>query len=102
MVSLRTASATSGSTRARFCMADEYILVGFGQEGDMATTSAPQGGIVGEGAVLAGKVKGQDLSVLGTLEGEVHLTGRLSVGAKGRVAAKVLAAEVMVEGEIEG
>ena len=68
----------------------------------MATTSAPQGGIVGEGAVLAGKVKGQNLSVLGTLEGEVHLVGRLRVGAKGRVSARVRAAEVMVEGEIEG
>ena len=68
----------------------------------MATTNAPQGGIVGEGAVLAGKVKGQNLSVLGTLEGEVHLEGRLSVGAKGRVAARVRANEVLVEGEIEG
>lgn len=68
----------------------------------MATTNAPQGGIVGEGAVLAGKVKGQHLSVLGTLEGEVHLEGRLSVGAKGRVAARVCANEVLVEGEIEG
>ena len=84
-------------------MADEYILVGFGQEADMATTTgAPQGGIVGEGAVLSGKVKGQNLSVLGTLEGEVTLSGRLSVGAQGKVAARVLAVEVVVEGAIEG
>ena len=68
----------------------------------MATTSAPQDGTVGEGAVLAGKVKGQNLSVLGSLEGEVHLEGRLSVGPKGRVSARVRAAEVLVEGEIEG
>ena len=68
----------------------------------MATTSAAQGGTVGDGAVLSGKVKGQNLSVLGTLEGEVHLEGRLSVGPKGRVSAVVRAAEVVVEGEIEG
>ena len=68
----------------------------------MATTSAPQGGIVGEGAVLSGHVKGQNLTVLGRLEGEVHLQGRLSVGARGSVAARVRAAEVFVEGEIEG
>jgi len=83
-------------------MADEYILEGFGQEAGMATTSAAQGGVVGEGAVLSGKVKGQSLSVLGALEGEVVLEGRLSVGPKGRVSARVRAAEVFVEGEIDG
>ena len=68
----------------------------------MAATSAPQGGIVGEEAVLTGKVKGQNLSVLGSVEGEIRLEGRLSVGPKGRVTARVRAAEVLVEGEIEG
>ena len=57
---------------------------------------------MGEGAVLAGKVKGQNLSVLGRLEGEVHIEGRLMVGPQGRVSARVRAAEVIVEGEIEG
>ena len=68
----------------------------------MTTTSSAQGGVVGEGAVLAGKVIGQSLSVLGVLEGEVRLEGRLSVGPQGRVSARVHAAEVFVEGEIDG
>lgn len=66
----------------------------------MATN--PTGGVVGEGAVLSGKVRGGDLTVLGVVEGELHLEGRLAVGPGGRVAAKVRAAEVVVDGEIEG
>ena len=42
----------------------------------MATS--PTGGMVGEGAVLSGKVRGQDLTVLGVVEGELHLEGRLT------------------------
>jgi cytoskeletal protein CcmA (bactofilin family) len=83
-------------------MADQYILEGFGRRQRMAATSAAQGGVVGEGAVLSGKVKGESLSVLGALEGEVHLEGRLTVGPKGRVTARVRASEVLVEGEIDG
>lgn len=66
----------------------------------MATN--PAGGMVGEGAVLSGKVRGRDLTVLGVVEGELHLEGRLAVGAGGRVAARVRADEVVVDGQIEG
>jgi cytoskeletal protein CcmA (bactofilin family) len=64
--------------------------------------SAPQGGMVGEGTVVVGKVKGKDLTVLGTVEGEVQLEGKLHVGKGGRVKASVRAQEVEAEGEIEG
>jgi len=69
----------------------------------MATgTGAPQGAMVGEGTVVTGKVKGKDLTVLGVVEGEVHLEGRLHVGKGGRVKASVRAGEVEAEGELEG
>jgi cytoskeletal protein CcmA (bactofilin family) len=68
----------------------------------MAAAAAAKGAVVGEGAVLTGKVRGQDLTVLGTLEGELQLEGKLHVGPRGRVAAQVRAAEVVVEGEIDG
>jgi cytoskeletal protein CcmA (bactofilin family) len=68
----------------------------------MAASASMAAGVVGEGAVLNGKVKGHDLTVLGAVEGEVHLEGKLLVGATGRVAARVRAKEVLVEGEIDG
>jgi cytoskeletal protein CcmA (bactofilin family) len=68
----------------------------------MAVNASAPAGVVGEGAVLNGKVKGQDLTVLGVVEGEVQLEGRLQVGPTGRVAARVRAKEVLVDGEIEG
>jgi cytoskeletal protein CcmA (bactofilin family) len=64
--------------------------------------AAAQGGVLGEGAFLSGTVRGQDLKVLGRFEGELHLEGKLHVGPKGQVAARVRAAEVVVEGEIQG
>jgi cytoskeletal protein CcmA (bactofilin family) len=65
-------------------------------------TGAPQGGMVGEGTVVTGRVKGKDLTVLGVVEGEVQLEGRLLVGKGGRVKASVRAGEVEAEGELEG
>jgi cytoskeletal protein CcmA (bactofilin family) len=63
---------------------------------------AAKGGVLGAGASLIGKIRGQDLKVLGSLEGELHLEGTLHVGPQGRVAARVRAGAVVVEGEIEG
>ncbi|HEY6548883.1 MAG TPA: polymer-forming cytoskeletal protein [Vicinamibacteria bacterium] len=68
----------------------------------MAANPAATAGVVGEGAVLNGKVKGHDLTVFGVLEGELLLEGRLLVGPNGRVAARVRAKEVQVDGAIEG
>jgi cytoskeletal protein CcmA (bactofilin family) len=58
--------------------------------------------IVGEDAQFSGRFSGQDLEVLGRLEGEVEVKGRLRIGKQGRVKAKVKAAVVEVEGEFEG
>jgi cytoskeletal protein CcmA (bactofilin family) len=58
--------------------------------------------IVGEDAQFSGRFSGQELEVLGRLEGEVELKGRLRIGKQGRVKAKVKAAVVEVEGEFEG
>jgi cytoskeletal protein CcmA (bactofilin family) len=58
--------------------------------------------IVGEDAQLSGRFTGQDLDVLGRLEGDVEVKGRLRVGKQGRVKAKVKAAVVEIEGEFEG
>jgi cytoskeletal protein CcmA (bactofilin family) len=62
----------------------------------------PEGALIAGDAVVSGKVRGKDLTVLGGLEGEVTLTGRLRIGREGRVKAKVRAKEVVVEGEVEG
>jgi len=58
--------------------------------------------IVGEDAQFSGRFSGQDLDVLGRLEGDVEIKGRLRIGKQGRVKAKVKAAVVEIEGEFEG
>jgi cytoskeletal protein CcmA (bactofilin family) len=58
--------------------------------------------IVGEDAQFSGRFSGHDLDVLGRLEGEVEIKGRLRVGKKGRVKAKVKAAVAEIDGEFEG
>ena len=68
----------------------------------MATAAAPQAATIGEGAAFTGKVRGHSLTVLGTVEGEMQLEGRLHVGVSGKVNAKVRASEVVVEGQIDG
>jgi cytoskeletal protein CcmA (bactofilin family) len=58
--------------------------------------------IVGEDSQFTGRFSGHDLDVLGRLEGEVEVKGRLRVGKQGRVKARVKAAVVEIEGEFEG
>jgi cytoskeletal protein CcmA (bactofilin family) len=58
--------------------------------------------IVGEDAQFTGRFSGQDLDVLGRLEGDVEVKGRLRVGKQGRVKAKVKATVVEIEGDFEG
>ena len=58
--------------------------------------------ILGEDAQFSGRFSGQDLDVLGRLEGDVEVKGRLHIGKQGRVKAKVKAAVTEIEGEFEG
>jgi cytoskeletal protein CcmA (bactofilin family) len=58
--------------------------------------------VLGEDTALSGRIKGQDLMILGAFEGELMLTGRLHLGPKARVKAKVRATEVEIEGAFEG
>ena len=57
---------------------------------------------MGEDAQFSGRFSGQDLDVLGRLEGDVEVKGRLRIGKQGRVKAKVKAAVTEIEGEFEG
>jgi cytoskeletal protein CcmA (bactofilin family) len=58
--------------------------------------------VVGEDAHISGHFRGKDLAVLGQLEGEIELSGRLSIGRQGRVKAQVKAAVTEIEGEFDG
>lgn len=58
--------------------------------------------VIGEEASLSGRVSGQDLLVLGRVEGEIELRGKLRVGPKGRAQATVRAHTIEIEGELEG
>jgi cytoskeletal protein CcmA (bactofilin family) len=58
--------------------------------------------VIGEDASFAGRFVGKDLILLGRLEGDIELRGRLHVGPKGSVRANVRAATVEVEGELNG
>jgi cytoskeletal protein CcmA (bactofilin family) len=53
-------------------------------------------------ASLTGTVAGHDLVVLGALEGDLRLTGRLHVAAGSRLRARVHASVVDLEGDFEG
>ena len=60
------------------------------------------GAVIGEDAHFAGRFLGQDLLLLGRLEGEIQLRGRLRLGPKAQARSNVRAATVEVEGELEG
>jgi cytoskeletal protein CcmA (bactofilin family) len=62
----------------------------------------PTTATVGEDAAFTGRFTGQDLVVLGRLEGDVELKGSFRVGKQGHVKAKVGAVTVEIEGEFEG
>jgi cytoskeletal protein CcmA (bactofilin family) len=64
--------------------------------------NAHDASVLGEDTSLSGRIKGQDLMILGAFEGELTLTGRLHLGPKARVNAKVRAEAVEIEGKFEG
>jgi cytoskeletal protein CcmA (bactofilin family) len=58
--------------------------------------------VIGEDASFSGRFVGKDLLLLGKLEGDIELRGRLHLGPKGHARANVRAATVEVEGELNG
>jgi cytoskeletal protein CcmA (bactofilin family) len=66
------------------------------------TTPSPDTAVVDRHATLTGRVSGRDLIVLGTLDGDLQLSGRLHTAAGSRLRAKVHASVVEIEGDFEG
>jgi cytoskeletal protein CcmA (bactofilin family) len=66
------------------------------------TTPSPDTAVVDRHATLTGRVSGHDLIVLGTLDGDLQLSGRLHTAAGSRLRAKVHASVVEIEGDFEG
>jgi cytoskeletal protein CcmA (bactofilin family) len=66
------------------------------------TTPSPDSAVVDRHASLTGRVSGHDLVVLGSLDGDLQLSGRLHTAAGSRLRAKVQAAVVEIEGDFEG
>lgn len=58
--------------------------------------------ILSEDASLSGRVTAQDLTILGSFEGDVVVRGRLRVGPNAKVKAKVKADSVELEGGFDG
>jgi cytoskeletal protein CcmA (bactofilin family) len=58
--------------------------------------------VVDRHTTLTGSVSGHDLIVLGSLEGDLRLSGRLHVAAGSRLKARVQAIVVELDGEFEG
>lgn len=58
--------------------------------------------VIGEEASFSGRFAGKDLVLLGRLEGEIELRGRLHLGPKAHARANVRAAAVDAEGQLEG
>ena len=58
--------------------------------------------VVDRHTTLSGTVSGHDLIVLGSLEGDLRLTGRLHIAAGSRLKARVQATVVELDGEFEG
>jgi cytoskeletal protein CcmA (bactofilin family) len=58
--------------------------------------------VIGEDTSLSGRLKGQDLVILGAFEGELNLSGRLQLGPRAKVKATVRAEVVDIEGTFDG
>jgi cytoskeletal protein CcmA (bactofilin family) len=66
------------------------------------TTPSTETAVFDRHVTVSGKLTGHDLIVLGSLDGELTLTGRLHGAAGSRLHAKVQADVVEIEGEFEG
>jgi cytoskeletal protein CcmA (bactofilin family) len=66
------------------------------------STPSPNSAVLDRHASLSGTVSGHDLIVLGSLEGDLRLSGRLHIAAGSRLRAKVQATVVELDGDFEG
>ena len=59
--------------------------------------------VIGSGTVVSGHVRGQgSLEIFGRVEGDVTVTGHVSVGASGRVRGNINCAQLTVAGQVQG
>jgi len=59
--------------------------------------------VIGAGTVVSGHVRGQgSLEIFGRVEGDVSVTGNVSIGPAGRVRGNVSGAELTVSGQVQG
>jgi cytoskeletal protein CcmA (bactofilin family) len=63
---------------------------------------SPTSALLDRHVSFTGTVAGHDLIVLGSLDGDLRLTGRLHVAAGSRMRARVQASVVELEGDFEG
>jgi len=69
----------------------------------MRRAADPSEAVLGAGTRVRGRVTGEgDLTVLGQLEGEVHLRGELFIGEGGQVVSDIDADALRVAGSLEG
>lgn len=66
------------------------------------TTTNRELSVLSEESTLSGRITGQDVTILGGFDGELEVHGRLRVGPKARIRAKVKAGSVEIEGDFEG
>jgi len=69
----------------------------------MAKANASREAVIGRSAKVRGRITGDgDLTVLGTVEGEVNLKGDLTVGEGGSIHSNIDAHTVSISGTVEG
>lgn len=71
---------------------------------DIVKTTLPDGtGYVGQNLIITGNVSGSDnIIVMGSINGEVRLSGDLKVGDKSSVTGKIYAEKIFVNGIVDG
>jgi cytoskeletal protein CcmA (bactofilin family) len=64
----------------------------------------PGGGtVIGASVLIKGQITSQeDLRLEGEAEGQVHVEGRLTIGAQGKVRASITARELVTAGTVDG
>jgi cytoskeletal protein CcmA (bactofilin family) len=59
--------------------------------------------VIGASTVVSGHVRGEgSLEILGRVEGDVTVTGDVTVGASGRVRGSISGAELTISGQVQG